>query len=496
MKKKSVIIIGSGLGGLYAGNLLARKGHRVTIFESHSAPGGYTAGFTRKGFYFESGTLSFESSFLVFKAMRELGLMDRVDFVRHQARWVTDDFAGTPESYGEFKEMLLQAYPGQAESLRAFFRDVEPIYEGMSGLNEAGASRSLRGLPPLLLSLLKMARGYPKFRGLTVPEFTRKYFPEGSTLYRLFNGFGYPDSGAVMLGGALCTIFEDYWTVRQGMQAWADALAVNFSSLGGELRLRSRVDRILTRDGAAVGVECGGEPYYADRVISACDYKKTFLEMLDDRSLVPAEELRRIEEAPVSEGIFTVYLGLDMPMDQLARRMQHHYVFRDDEAPGFDVHDSSDERFFEKSSVSLFSPSLLNPALAPEGKSSLMLQAICPHRWLDNWGGGDRERYREMKERVTEVLIDKASAVVPELKEHIEVRDAATPLTYERYTGNTDGATSAWSWNPHNRFHKSIMGVNVGTPVENLYIGSCWAMQIGGVPGALMAARKCARKIR
>ncbi len=373
---------------------------------------------------------------------------------------------------------------------------MDPIYEGMRGLDQAGASRSLRGLPPLFRSLLKMAGGYRKFRGLTVPEFTRKYFPEDSPLYRLFKGMGYPDSGAVILGGALYTIFDDYWTVRQGMQAWADALAVNFSSLGGELRLRSRVDRILTRDGAAVGVECGGERYYADRVISACDYKKTFLEMLDDRSLVPAEELRRIEEAPVSEGIFTVYLGLDMPMDQLDRRMQHHYVFRDDEAPGFDVHDSSDERFFEKSSVSLFSPSLLNPALAPAGKSSLMLQAICPHRWLDNWGGGDRERYQELKERVTEALIDKASAVVPELKEHIEVRDAATPLTYERYTGNTDGATSAWSWNPKKRFHKSIMSVNVDTPVENLYIGSCWAMQIGGVPGALMAARKCARKIR
>ena len=61
MPDKSVIIIGSGFGGLVAGNLLAKKGHNVTIFESHSAPGGYTAGFYRKDFYFESGTLSFEN---------------------------------------------------------------------------------------------------------------------------------------------------------------------------------------------------------------------------------------------------------------------------------------------------------------------------------------------------------------------------------------------------------------------------------------------------
>ncbi|MDI6740056.1 MAG: NAD(P)-binding protein [Candidatus Edwardsbacteria bacterium] len=40
-----IIIIGAGLGGLTAGNLLVKKCHEVTIFEAHSAPGGYVAGF-------------------------------------------------------------------------------------------------------------------------------------------------------------------------------------------------------------------------------------------------------------------------------------------------------------------------------------------------------------------------------------------------------------------------------------------------------------------
>jgi phytoene dehydrogenase-like protein len=77
----------------------------------------------------------------------------------------------------------------------------------------------------------------------------------------------------------------------------------------------------------------------------------------------------------------------------------------------------------------------------------------------------------------------------------IEVEDAATPLTYERFTGNTDGATSAWSWNPKNRFYENMMTSRVETPVRCLYIGSCWASQIGGVPGAIGAARRCAGMI-
>ncbi|NLK72672.1 MAG: NAD(P)-binding protein, partial [Clostridiales bacterium] len=60
------MIIGVGLGGLFAGNLLAARGHRVKIFESHSAPGGYTASFRREGFHFESGTFSFELSGMIF----------------------------------------------------------------------------------------------------------------------------------------------------------------------------------------------------------------------------------------------------------------------------------------------------------------------------------------------------------------------------------------------------------------------------------------------
>jgi phytoene dehydrogenase-like protein len=41
---KNIVIVESGIGGLTAANLLARKGHKMTLFEAHSAPGGYTAG--------------------------------------------------------------------------------------------------------------------------------------------------------------------------------------------------------------------------------------------------------------------------------------------------------------------------------------------------------------------------------------------------------------------------------------------------------------------
>ena len=38
-----VVVIGTGLGGLCCGALLARKGFPVTVVEQHNIPGGYPA---------------------------------------------------------------------------------------------------------------------------------------------------------------------------------------------------------------------------------------------------------------------------------------------------------------------------------------------------------------------------------------------------------------------------------------------------------------------
>jgi phytoene dehydrogenase-like protein len=300
---------------------------------------------------------------------------------------------------------------------------------------------------------------------------------------------------AAILGMALWSFTEDYWTVETGMLSWAEVLAEHFKSLGGELRLNHKVDRILTRNGRAVGVNVLGEDVAADYVISASDYKKTFLDLLDDQALVPRDMREKIETAAVSEGIFTVYLGLNLPQERLRDYLGVPHVYYSPEGLERNIYDAGDADYFEKSGMTLYSPSLLNEGLSPENKSSLMLQTMAPHRWMNNWGGGDREVYRELKNKVNKQMIAKAAALIPDIETWIEFEDAATPLTYERYTFNSDGATSAWSWNPGKKFFDRGMGPQIKTPVGDLFIGSCWAFQIGGVPGAISAALACAKVV-
>jgi prolycopene isomerase len=74
---------------------------------------------------------------------------------------------------------------------------------------------------------------------------------------------------------------------------------------------------------------------------------------------------------------------------------------------------------------------------------------------------------------------------LPGLRQHIEVQDAASPLTYERYTSNWQGATTGWNWNPayapHFNFAKDL-------PLKNFYAVGHYVFNPGGVPTAMITA--------
>jgi phytoene dehydrogenase-like protein len=499
---KTIAIVGAGLGGLTAGNLLVDRGHRVIVFESFARPGGYTAGFRREGYYFESGTLSFESVGVFEKMMADLGLSGRLPLVRMKMRMVSPHFDFGIDSVAGLKDAVCAAFPGDRDGLDGYFREIDPLIAAMRPLIKPPIPQQFEGLG-LLKSLVPYAVSGPRYalrrrrvKGMTVDELAAKHFKPGTPVYRFFTGLGYPKMEVSTQAGMFLVVAEDYWHARDGMQRWADLLADRFRERGGELRLGAPVERILTSGGAAVGVLSKGERFSADAVVSGCDYKKTFLSLLDDPSVVPEAQLRKIRDAAVSEGIFTVYLGLRMSGAELLSKMRATSVAFMPLDRDVDPEDAKAADHFEKDGFSLYSPSVINPELAPEGRSSLMIQAVSPAHWQDDWRRGDPAAYRALKAQVRDRLVARAEVLVPELRAAVEFADAATPLTYERYTGNTDGATSGWSWNPKKPFYRGgAFATKVATPVRNLWIGSCWAGQIGGIPNAIAAGYLAAKKI-
>ncbi|MFA5075290.1 MAG: FAD-dependent oxidoreductase [Candidatus Babeliales bacterium] len=465
---KKVIIIGSGIGGLVAGNLLAKKGHKVTIFESHFMPGGYTSGFWRNGFYFNSGTVSFGGSHQFFKVLKDLDLDKKIECQRLKFRFLHKNLDCILDTYENFKNKLIDTYPQEKDNLEIFFKELDKIYYAFKSLLVG------KSIFKKIWGAIKALFIFKKYANITINEFIEKFFKKDSDLYYLFTNFGYPEMSAAYFGGALVCIFDDYWTIKNGFEFLANTLVDNFKQNGGELKLNSYVDKILTKDSAAVGVMSKNQKFDADVVIAACDYKNTFLNLLDNKDLISQDLLKKIEKAQISESFFTGYFGLSIPNDLLKKYLKCDWL---------------------NGEISIFSPSIINTKLAPENKSCLMVQELAPKDWKKDFIENNRESYLEFKEKIKNEFIEKASKIIPDFKNSIKFVDIATPATYQRYTHNTEGASCSWSWNPKKKFYKKLMSTNIETPVKNLYIGSCWANQVGGIPGALNAAYKCAKKI-
>ncbi|MEK7500157.1 MAG: hypothetical protein AAB649_06140 [Patescibacteria group bacterium] len=135
-------------------------------------------------------------------------------------------------------------------------------------------------------------------------------------------------------------------------------------------------------------------------------------------------------------------------------------------------------------------PSVRDHTLAPEGKSTLTIHCAA---WIEQekfWQTEkDLERgdaYKKTKQRFADILIDRVEkALGVNIKDHIEVLEIATPVTYWRYTRNRDGSNMGARPTPKNIKNKLA---HYRTPVKNLFLGGHWAEYGGGMPIAVKAA--------
>ena len=92
---------------------------------------------------------------------------------------------------------------------------------------------------------------------------------------------------------------------------------------------------------------------------------------------------------------------------------------------------------------------------------------------------------------MADALVVKAESLIPGLSGHIVVQDAASPLTYERYTLNTMGAAMGWAFSPD----MFLKRPDQKTPIGNLYMAGHWTTPGGGVPAVAISGLRAARAI-
>jgi phytoene dehydrogenase-like protein len=101
----------------------------------------------------------------------------------------------------------------------------------------------------------------------------------------------------------------------------------------------------------------------------------------------------------------------------------------------------------------------------------------------------DRRAYLSKKEEIGRTIVGLLEQRFPGISSLVEVIDVATPITFERYTGNWKGTFEGWLIAPENSkvLMKPLSQLLPG--LNNFYICGQWVEPGGGLPTAIMSGR-------
>jgi phytoene dehydrogenase-like protein len=270
--------------------------------------------------------------------------------------------------------------------------------------------------------------------------------------------------------------------VRGGAGNLAQALARAVQQHGAEIRTQTEAVKVVTRDGAAMGVMLqNGDEIFADVVISNADVKRTFLKLVEPTYLDPVF-LLQVKNIRSRGTTAKVNFALDaLPKFACAAESLGGIVHI---GPTLDylehaADDAKYGRFSKQPFLEIVIPSIIDSALAPARKHvmSVWVQAAPYHLADANWA----DQREALGDRVTATIEDYA----PGFKELILHRQILTPLDLEQTFALTEGHVyHAELALDQIFFMRPIPGwAHYRTPIENLYLCGSGTHPGGGITG-------------
>jgi phytoene dehydrogenase-like protein len=477
MSKYDVAIIGGGLAGMTSAAALAAAGKKVVLLEQYSVVGGSTHVFRRKGQWewqvglHHLGDCGPDGDMPT--VFRGLGLGEHITFEpmdrNGYERFVFPDLEFTvPNDWDEYRSRLTALFPAERRTIARFLHVVQKV-GGV--VDRTAAAESAKGMAKTAvrlgrhatlarLSLTAAMQRYdlsPRLQvllsvspsgSLNCPP-DRLPFVAYATFLNRFVGGGawFPHGGGQVFTANLLRVIEHY---------------------GGEVVTRAFAEEILVEHGRAAGVRLsGGATYRADAVISTADIKKTYNNLIPGTA-VASSDLRRVNGYRMSAPFFNAFLGVDVDLaatrpNQDSFSMPTWTSLSDIERlqrfrPGDTAQDWL-ERVCPVLPAYIHCSDVKDPTAkryAPEGCSSLesMFPIVMDHRLWDAEHVAQRDHdysssaaYQSVKDTLTDLMVTRTQTAFPELQGHIVHREAATPLTQERYTQSTEGSSYGIEWN-------------------------------------------------
>ncbi|MDO4164499.1 MAG: NAD(P)/FAD-dependent oxidoreductase [Bacteroides sp.] len=431
---KKVIIIGSGLGGLSSGVILAKNGYDVTILEQGAQIGGCLQCFYRHGVKFETGMHFIgcaDEGQILYKMLRYLEVSDKLSLSRLDTnRYNVISLEGQHFNFANGKEAFIQQmaayFPTQADNIRKYCEIVESISAASSlhtlkygetdnAVNMKYQLRSINDVVEHVVTdplLQKVLVG-------DLPLYAAERDKTPFSVHAFIMDF-YNQSSFRFVGGSDSVV-----------NAFIEVL----HTYGGKVRKRSKVTRIVCNSTHATGVEVNGEEMLeADYIISSTHPMRT-IEMLGPTNLIRPAFRNRIKSLPQTVGGFSVYLHFK---ENTVPYMNYNFFGYNTDTPwGCEQYDNVS---WPKGYLYMHICDRSEEKFARSGVILSYMQIEEMERWKHTTIGHRGIDYEAFVNERAQRLIDSLNQQFPGIKERIAHFYVSSPLTYRDYTGTEDGS--------------------------------------------------------
>jgi all-trans-retinol 13,14-reductase len=476
------IIIGSGMGSLTTGAILAKEGQKVLILERHYTAGGFTHIFKRKGYEWDVGI------HYIGEVQKDSSVVKKLfDYISDaKIKWadmgeVYDKIIIGDKQYdfvkgvGNYKDKLYEYFPDEKEAIDGY---VSLVFEATKASQKFYMDKALS---PLMSKLVGgwMRKPYLKFSDQTTDEVLRS-LTDNEELIKVLAG-QYGDYGVTPRKSSFAmhaSVARHYFGGGSFPVGGSSEIVKNIDPVieaaGGTILVRAEVKEVQIENNKATGVVMAdGRIFTADNIVSGAGVMTTCQKLLPAQTVTRhrlGEQLKKVDRS-VSHAC--LYIGLKGSPTKLNLPKTNYWVYPED----LD-HDASVERYLDDINepfpvVYISYPSAKDPDFSNRypDRSTIDIITLVPFETFAEWDGSRwmkrGDEYKKLKEKIAQRLLAELYKQQPQLEGSVDYYELSTPLTTQHFVNYEKGEIYGLDHTP-DRFRQKFLKPR--TPIKNFYL--------------------------
>lgn len=492
-ERKTIVIIGGGVGGLSAAAFAGKRGFNAIVLEKNPSVGGLCTGWYRKGRYIDgcihwlTGT---EPNTFLYDMWTKVGAFESSDDIIQLDSWGQFDYKGTIVTFwrdvDRAEKEWIEISPEDKKHIKKFFKMVRDFTKVELPYDIPTELLNFGQLLRVARDTLHVWTSYFPTMKMTCEKFAERFKNE-ALRWALTHVQPGPGNLYSMLFSYSSVVTGNGGIPVGGSKPMVERMRATVEELGGLVRCNAEVDTVIIEKKKAVGVRLkNGEEIRGDYVISCLDPYYVTTNMLKGykrpSKLLPSfyKRYAKPQKHPTPSCCVVSYLVEDLP------EIVTPFSF---ECEPFELSGQS------VSHLTIRNYAYDRDTYVQDNKTvvSFLIDQYATDfdYWYDLYTN-DKKAYRAKKEELAEIVYERTIKKFPAFAGKMECIDVFTPMTLTRYTNTSRGAFMGFMFN-----HKAAMWTSKGylPGLKNFLLSGQWMMCPGGVPVAMMQGMFAVQRI-